>query len=119
VSGTLAAAGLAEVQALMRAWSTRTGCGQDPLRQMLCLAEEVGEAACEVRRLAGFSRRPDDGTALSNLAAELADVVITAVTTANIYGIDLTTAVARKAAVVDARDPHSPPAHATRGGAAR
>jgi NTP pyrophosphatase (non-canonical NTP hydrolase) len=100
----------------MRAWTARTGCGRDPLKQMLCLAEEVGEAASEVRRLEGFSRRPDDGVALPNLAAELADVVITAATAANIYGIDLAAAVSRKAALVDARTPTAlPPAPAAWG----
>jgi len=66
-------------------------------RQALALAEEVGEFAGAYRRAAGHARRTGDW---SDVAAELADVLITAWVAAAVLGIDLDTAWRTKAAVI-------------------
>jgi|SRR5215470_15649861 len=69
-------------------------------QQVMALAEEAGEFVGAYRRAAGLARRPG---AWSDVAAELADVVITAHVAAVYLGIDLDTAVAEKLAVVFSR----------------
>ncbi len=58
--------------------------------QMIQLGSEVGEALDAYGRWAGFKRR--DGT-LAELAAELADIMITAYITAEVLGADLDAAL--------------------------
>jgi NTP pyrophosphatase (non-canonical NTP hydrolase) len=68
--------------------------------QMLCLAEEVGEAIQAYRRATGRARRPAEWSAV---AEELADVVIVTQVAAELAGIDLSAAVDRKLAAIEAR----------------
>jgi NTP pyrophosphatase (non-canonical NTP hydrolase) len=60
--------------------------GTLPVQQVLAVAEEAGEFTAAWRRWAGLARRR--GT-WHDVQAELADVVITAYTTAAVLGIDL------------------------------
>ncbi len=69
-------------------------------RQVIMLCSEAGEAAGAYARFAGMSRRSGP---LSDVAAELADVVITAYLTAEVLGIDLDAAWQAKAEVILAR----------------
>ncbi len=71
------------------------GAGLDV--QMLCLAEEAGEVIQAYRRASGRARRPGPW---SEVAAELADVVIVAHVTAELAGIDLAAAVTAKLAAI-------------------
>jgi NTP pyrophosphatase (non-canonical NTP hydrolase) len=73
---------------------------QEKPRQVLALAEEVGEFVGAARRHLGMARRT--GT-FDDMAAELADVVITAYVTANVLGIDLDSEITAKLDVVFAR----------------
>lgn len=66
---------------------------QGQQRQVLNLAEEVGEFVGAYRRWAGQARR--SGTA-EEMYAELADVVITAFVTAEEFGVDLETVIGAK-----------------------
>ncbi len=68
--------------------------------QMLCLAEEVGEAIQEYRRMTGRARQRGSITAF---AEELADVVIVTELTAVLAGIDLDAAVAAKLQQIEER----------------
>jgi NTP pyrophosphatase (non-canonical NTP hydrolase) len=61
--------------------------------QVLCLAEEAGEAVGAYRRWSGQARR--SGT-FEELRAELADVVITAYVLANFLDTDLDQAIESK-----------------------
>lgn len=70
------------------------------MRQVLNLAEEVGEFVGAYRRQAGLARR--SGTA-EEMYAELADVVITAFVTAEEFGVDLEALIGQKLAVVFSR----------------
>ncbi|MBP2341073.1 NTP pyrophosphatase (non-canonical NTP hydrolase) [Saccharothrix coeruleofusca] len=70
------------------------------MRQVLNLAEEVGEFVGAYRRWAGHARRT--GTA-EEMHAELADVVITAFVTAQELGVDLEALIGQKLAVVFSR----------------
>lgn len=76
-------------------------------RNVLCLAEEVGEFVGAYRRWSGQARR--QGSA-ADMHAELADVVITAYVTAHEIGFDLDTAISAKLAVVFSRGWREPPA---------
>lgn len=69
-------------------------------RQVLVLAEEVGEFVGAYRRWSGQARRP--GTA-EEMHAELADVVITAYVTAEEMGIDLDEVMRAKLSVIFTR----------------
>jgi NTP pyrophosphatase (non-canonical NTP hydrolase) len=69
-------------------------------QQVLCLAEEAGEFVGAFRRWAGLARRT--GT-WAEMAAELADVVISAYTAADVLGIDLGAAITAKADVIMSR----------------
>lgn len=71
-----------------------------PVQQVLAVAEEAGEFTAAYRRWAGLARRP--GT-WHDVQAELADVVITAYTTAAVLGIDLDAAWRAKAQVIFTR----------------
>lgn len=62
-------------------------------RQVLCLAEEAGEFVGAYRRWSGQARRSGS---FEEMAAELADVVITAWVTAHVLGVDLDGAVREK-----------------------
>lgn len=62
-------------------------------RQVLNLAEEVGEFVGAYRRWSGQARR--SGTA-EEMYAELADVVITAFVTAEEFGVDLEAEIGKK-----------------------
>jgi NTP pyrophosphatase (non-canonical NTP hydrolase) len=68
--------------------------------QMLCLAEEVGEAIQAYRRATGRARQHADWAAV---AEELADVMIVTQVTAELAGIDLTGAIERKLLAIEAR----------------
>jgi NTP pyrophosphatase (non-canonical NTP hydrolase) len=80
-------------------------------RQVLALAEEAGEFTGAYRRWSGQARRT--GT-FGDMAAELADVVITAYVTAETLGIDLDEAWRRKAQAIMTRGWREPAA-TTRG----
>jgi len=69
-------------------------------QQVLCLAEEVGEAVGEYRRMTGRARRTG---ALESLEAELADVVITAHSVASLLGVDLDKAITEKFKIIFSR----------------
>lgn len=69
-------------------------------RQVLCLAEEVGEFVGAYRRWSGQARR---GGTFTEMRAELADVVITAYVTAHELGIDLDRAIEDKLSVIFTR----------------
>lgn len=62
-------------------------------RQVLALAEEVGEFVGAYRRWSGQARRTG---AFADVQAELADVVITAYVTAHELGTDLDAAITTK-----------------------
>ena len=66
-------------------------------RNFLKLAGEAGEAVEAFSRHAGYARRRGP---LADVAAELADVVLTAYVAARSLGIDLDAACAAKAAVI-------------------
>ncbi len=65
--------------------------------QMLCLAEEAGEAIQAYRRASGQARQPGPWSAVAD---ELADVVIVAYVTAELADIDLSTAITGKLAAI-------------------
>lgn len=68
--------------------------------QMLCLAEETGEAIQAYRQATGRARRSAQWSAV---AEELADVVIVAEITAELAGIDLRAAINAKLDAIEAR----------------
>lgn len=68
--------------------------------QILCLAEEVGEAVQAYRRATGRARQ---SATWENVAEELADIVIVARVTATLAGIDLETAIKSKLVAIEAR----------------
>lgn len=83
-------------------------------RQALAVAEERGEFVGAFCRWQGLSRRTDTG--FHEMAAELADVVITAYVAAAYLAVDLDATVEAKAAEViakltalDSPEPTSPP----------
>ena len=69
-------------------------------RQVLCLAEEVGELVGAYRRATGRARRSGSWRDVED---ELADVVITALVTAHTMGWDLSAIVERKLQHVETR----------------
>jgi NTP pyrophosphatase (non-canonical NTP hydrolase) len=69
-------------------------------RNFLKLAGEAGEAVEAFSRYAGYARRRGP---LADVAAELADVVLTAYVSAASLGIDLDEACQQKAAVISGR----------------
>lgn len=71
-----------------------------PLQPAVCVAEEGGEFAGAVRRWMGLARRT--GTK-DEVAAELADVVISSFIAADVYDIDLEVALADKIEVIFSR----------------
>lgn len=83
--------------------------GTLPLQQVLCLAEETGEFVAAYRRWAGLARRTGPW---EQVAAELADVVITAYVTARVLGIDLDAAWREKAGFILARGWRDQPTNA-------
>ena len=86
---------------------TAFGPDHEQIRQTLCLAEEAGEFVQAARRYLGLARTPGD---LPPVAAELADVVLTAFVTAEAFGIDLPAAIDAKAAIVRTRGYRQPAA---------
>jgi NTP pyrophosphatase (non-canonical NTP hydrolase) len=76
------------------------------VQQVLCLAEETGEFVGAYRRWAGLARRPGPW---DDVQAELADVVISAYTTADVLGIDLDAAWRAKARIILTRGWRQPP----------
>ena len=68
--------------------------------QVLCVAEEAGEFTAAYRRYTGWARRDGD---LGEVAAELADVVITAYVAAERLGIQLDQAILAKQTVIMSR----------------
>ncbi len=68
--------------------------------RVIKLGEEAGEAQGAALRLMGMTRRTGD---TAELAEELADVVITALTVAQMFGIDMESAIRLKAEKVFAR----------------
>jgi NTP pyrophosphatase (non-canonical NTP hydrolase) len=69
-------------------------------RQMVCLAEEAGEALKAWRRAVGWARQ---GGPKDAVYVELADVVITAYVTAAVMGFDLDREIAEKLNVIYTR----------------
>ena len=65
--------------------------------QIIAMAEETGEFVGAARRFMGMARR--SGT-YGEMAAELADVVITAFITAEVFGIDLEQVIPYKAKII-------------------
>lgn len=84
------------LDAIADAHQQRTGPAHDVLLAALLLAEEAGEAVQQVRRLLGHARK--QATA-SDVAAELADVVISAAVLARLLDVDLERAVDAKLAL--------------------
>lgn len=80
-------------------------------RNVLCLAEETGEFVGAYRRWSGMARRSGS---FEDVAAELADVAITAYVVAESLGIDLDAAWRRKAEEIVTRGWREPAAD-TRG----
>lgn len=76
------------------------GVESERQRQVLNLAEEVGEFVGAYRRWAGLARRTGPW---EDVTTELADVVITAYVTAEVLGIDLDAAWRDKAGVILSR----------------
>lgn len=68
--------------------------------QVLCLAEEVGEAVQAYRRATGRARSTATWEAV---AEEFADVVIVAYVTAELAGMDLDAAIETKLAAIEQR----------------
>jgi NTP pyrophosphatase (non-canonical NTP hydrolase) len=68
--------------------------------QVLCLAEEVGEAVQAYRRATGRAR--SEGS-WADVAEELADIVIVTRVTAELAGIDLDAAIKSKLETIKAR----------------
>lgn len=93
---------LPSLAASINAACLRNNFPADTLRyqQVLCLAEETGEFVGAFRRWAGLARRT--GT-WDDVTAELADVVISAYTTADVLGIDLDAAWQVKAHIIVTR----------------
>jgi NTP pyrophosphatase (non-canonical NTP hydrolase) len=79
---------------------TFNGFGDQPNRQVLALAEEVGEFVGAFRRWSGQARRSDTE---EHVVEELADVVITAYVTAAEYNWDLDDAIERKLEIIFSR----------------
>lgn len=69
-------------------------------QQTISLAEECGEFVGAARRYLGMARRT--GT-LDDVKSELADVIITAYVTAEVFGFHLDTAVEEKLSVIHSR----------------
>lgn len=69
-------------------------------QQVMCLAEEAGEFVKESRRFLGMARVKGD---IAEVKAELADVVITAYVTAEMFGFDLDAAIERGLLKIDNR----------------
>lgn len=67
------------------------------VRQVLALAEEVGEFVGAFRRWSGQARRSGS---FEDVESELADVVITAFVTAEVLGIKLEQQISRKFDVI-------------------
>jgi len=76
------------------------GFPADQSRQVLCLAEEVGEFVGAYRRWAGLARRSGGA---EDMRAELADVVLAAYVTAAELAIDLDAAIDTKLAAIFTR----------------
>lgn len=74
--------------------------GTAEIRQVLALAEEVGEFVAAFRRWAGMARRISSFTEVSD---ELSDVVITSFVTAAVLNIDLVEAISNKVNVIYSR----------------
>jgi NTP pyrophosphatase (non-canonical NTP hydrolase) len=96
---------MSEWEGAIRAIAERVRAKHEDVRtcldtQVLCLAEEVGEAVQAYRRATGRARSTAPWSAV---AEELADVVIVAYVTAEITGIDLDTAIKTKLAAIEAR----------------
>jgi NTP pyrophosphatase (non-canonical NTP hydrolase) len=96
---------MSEWEGAIRAIAERVRARHDDSRtcldtQMLCLAEEVGEAVQAYRRATGRARSTAPWPAV---AEELADVVIVAHITAYLAGMDLDGAIKAKLAAIEAR----------------
>jgi NTP pyrophosphatase (non-canonical NTP hydrolase) len=81
---------------LIRSYGSTTAM----LNNGLVLAEEAGEAVQAMRRFMGYARTAGS---LGAVAEELADVVITAYVTADLYAIDLADAVSAKLVMIEER----------------
>jgi NTP pyrophosphatase (non-canonical NTP hydrolase) len=84
------------LRAIVDAHRRRTGDADVVLLSALLLAEEAGEAVQQVRRLMGHARQ--QATTL-DVAAELADVVISAAILARLLDVDLDRAIDEKLAI--------------------
>lgn len=80
------------LDAIAQAHAERTG-SEAVLLAALLLAEETGEAVQQTRRLLGRARQP---ATAADVAAELADVVISAALLARLLDVDLGAAVDAK-----------------------
>ncbi len=94
-----------ETEGAIRAIAERVKARHDNERtcldtQVLCLAEEVGEAVQAYRRATGRARAT---ASWEEVAEEFADVVIVAYVTAELAGLNLDKAVQQKLAAIEAR----------------
>lgn len=89
------------VAAVLAQRITATNLNGDPrARQVLALAEEAGEFVGAARRYMGMARRPGPW---EDMAAELADVVITAFVTAAEFDVNLAAEVRGKLEIIFTR----------------
>lgn len=96
---------MSERQAAIQQIANNIKARQEPPRstldtQVLCLAEEVGEAIQAYRRATGRARST---ATWQQVAEELADVVIVAYVTAELAEIDLEEAIDNKLKAIKAR----------------
>lgn len=71
-----------------------------PDRQVFVLAEEVGEVVKEYRRMTSRARK---ASSMESVTEEVADVVISAYVLAELLGVNLDEAVARKLDIINER----------------
>ncbi len=93
---------LSEIASVLNAEFIHAGFDASRLeiQQVLCLAEEAGEFVGAYRRWKGMARR--DGT-FDDVAAELADVVISAYICGDALDIDLDHAIEEKLKIIFSR----------------
>jgi NTP pyrophosphatase (non-canonical NTP hydrolase) len=70
--------------------------------QAMCVAEEGGEFLKATRRHLGLSRKDPTG-AFDEMTEELADVIISAMCAAHVFGIDIEDAIDMKIAKIESR----------------
>jgi len=81
---------------------TRFGTSQQ-YAQVMCVAEEAGEFVKYARRYLGLARTQRDETTFVDMSAELADIVISAITAARVFNVDLQREIDLKLGVIEDR----------------